>query len=69
MNRHGFGITLEDIEVYLKKDNDKKRKNRKIRKDGETFGSELITGALSFDAIFGEEFYAKVVKQNGSSHD
>ena len=69
MSEYGFGITLEDIEVHLQKDKERKRKNHKIRKDGETFGSELIAGALSFDAIYGEEFYNKAVKQNGTSHD
>ena len=65
MNEHGFGITLEDIEAHIKRDEEKKRKNSKHRKDGETFGSELIAGALSFDAIYGDEFYSKAVKQNG----
>jgi len=67
MNEYGFGITLEDIKAYLEKDEERKRKNHKKRMDDETFGSELVAGALSFDAIFGEEFYSKVVKQNGSS--
>ena len=65
MNEHGFGVTLEDIETHRKKDEERKRKNSKHRKDGETFGSELITGALSFDAIYGEEFYNKAIKQDG----
>jgi hypothetical protein len=67
MNEYGFGITLEDIEAYLKKDAERKRKNHKNRKDGETFGSELIAGTASFDIVYGEEFYNKAVKQNGSS--
>ena len=65
MNEYGFDITLDDIEAYIKKDKEQKRKNSKYRKDGETFGSELIKGVLFFDAFYDKEFYNKVVKQNG----
>lgn len=68
MNENLFGITVQDIEEYLKKDEERKRVNHKIRKEGETFGSELMAGAFSFDANLGEEFYNKVVMRNGSSH-
>ena len=67
MDKYGFGITSEYIAAHKKKYEERKRTNCKSREDGETFGSELIAGALSFDAIYGEEFYYKVVKQNGPS--
>ena len=62
MEEFGFGITLEDIKAHLEKDEIMKTKNSKKRKDGETFGSELIAGAKSFDELYGDEFYNLAVK-------
>ena len=62
MNEYGFGISLVDIEAHVKKAEERKRKNSKKRQEGETFNSELMAGALSFDAKYGEEFYKKVVE-------
>jgi len=65
MNKYSFDITLEDIEAHIKRDEERKTKNSKTRKEGTTFGIELINGALSFDAIHGEDFYKKAVSRNG----
>jgi len=67
MNKHGFCITLEDIEAHTKRDEERKTRNSKRRKEGTTFGSELNNGAMAFDAIHGEEFYEKAIGKNGQS--
>jgi hypothetical protein len=62
MDKYGFGISLDYIKAHQNKDSERKAKNCKKRKEGETFGSELIRGAESFNELFGDEFYELAVK-------